>query len=158
MFREQEVVFRQAADIMSYICREHLPPAAAVALALTCKPLFSLVFETARLCLDGSQRQELQLLLEKDLGHNWWYCHTCSVLHAISAQGLTGSGSRRPLGEPDSPHDSLFLCGSGFSIGYQSVRLAMNCLISKVDCGKYGYLAPSVLCACIPGVPSKVGT
>jgi hypothetical protein len=35
-----------------------------VALALIYKPLFSLVFVTARLC------QELQLLLEKDLGHN----------------------------------------------------------------------------------------
>ncbi|KAK3897152.1 meiotically up-regulated gene 113-domain-containing protein [Staphylotrichum tortipilum] len=93
------------------------------------KPLLGLVFATARLC------QELQLLLEKDLGHNWWYCHTCSVLHAISAQGLTGSGSRRPLGEPDSSHDSLFLCGSGFGIGYQTMRLAMNRLVSKRQCG-----------------------
>ncbi len=115
------------ADIVSYICREHLQPDSVAALALTCKALYGLLFERAKLALDDHQRQELQLLLEKDMGHSWWYCHTCSVLHAISAQGPTGYSSHQPLGEPDRrPHDSQFLCGSGFSIDYQTVRLVMN--------------------------------
>jgi hypothetical protein len=124
------------ADIVLYLCQEHLPPALAVALSLTCKALFDLIFPRARLGLDTNavERQDLQLLLEKDLAHAWWYCHSCSLLHPISTRGPTG-GSRdsyecklgfiefnslRPY------HNRRWLGGSTFSIDYQSVRLAMN--------------------------------
>jgi hypothetical protein len=121
------------ADIVLYLCQEHLPPVSAVALSLTCKALFNLVFPRARLGLDMNalERQDLQLLLEKDLGHAWWYCHCCSLLHPISTRGPTGGtrdsyswvvgwDSSRPY------HNRRWLQGSSFSVDYQSVRLAMN--------------------------------
>ncbi|KAK3900055.1 hypothetical protein C8A05DRAFT_46026 [Staphylotrichum tortipilum] len=84
------------ADLVLYLCREHLRPASAAALSLTCKSLFVLVFAGTRPGFNGgTQRRDLQLLLEKDLGH-------------------------APL-----PRRRVLL-GSGFSIGYRSVRLAMN--------------------------------
>jgi hypothetical protein len=121
------------ADIVLYLCQERLPPVSAVALSLTCKALFNLVFPRARIGLDmnASERQELQLLLEKDLGHAWWYCHCCSLLRPISTQGPTG-GTRDScswiVGWDSSRHyhNRRWLEGSSFSVDYQSVRLAMN--------------------------------
>jgi hypothetical protein len=114
------------ADIVSYLCQEHLQPASAVALSLACKDLFDLVFPRARLGLNNAEREDLQLLLERDLGHGWWYCHSCSVLHPISAWGPTGGGSYRQPERYDRRHDRRSLAGSRFTIGYQTVRLAMN--------------------------------
>ncbi|KAK3310041.1 uncharacterized protein B0T15DRAFT_481537 [Chaetomium strumarium] len=121
------------ADIVLYLSREHLPPALAVALSLTCKALFNLIFPRARFGLDMNavERQDLQLLLEKDLGHTWWCCHYYSLLHPISTRGPTG-GTRHSYSwmvgwYPSHPyHNRRWLEGSSFSIDYQSVRLAMN--------------------------------
>ncbi len=121
------------ADIILYLCQQHLPPASAAALSLTCKALFGLVFQRASLGrdMDASERQDLQLLLEKDLGHGWWYCHGCSHLHPISTPGPTGGvrDSYSWLAGWDARlphHNRRWLEGSSFSIDYQSVRLAMN--------------------------------
>ncbi|KAK4032270.1 hypothetical protein C8A01DRAFT_50912 [Parachaetomium inaequale] len=121
-------------DIVLYLHREHLPPATAVALSLTCKALFGLVFPTAApgFSRDPLERQALQLLLERDLGQHWWYCHGCSLLHRIRSQGPTGgvhdSSSRRVIiWNPRRPHhNSHFLDGSSFVLDYESVRLVMN--------------------------------
>jgi hypothetical protein len=117
------------ADLVLYLCREHLRPSSSAALSLTCKSLFSLVFAGTRPGLNSgtTQRRDLQLLLEKDLGHAWWYCHTCTLLHPISAWGPPAAGNKPWWDDPsDRRHDSRVLSGSGFSIGYRSVRLAMN--------------------------------
>ncbi|KAK4151286.1 hypothetical protein C8A00DRAFT_45484 [Chaetomidium leptoderma] len=120
-------------DIVLYLCRKHLPPASAAALSLTCKALFDLVFPRARLGLDmkASERQDLQLLLEKDLGYAWWYCHGCSLLHPISTRGPTGGLDDRPSwpfhwDSARPHHNKRWLDGSSFSVDYQSIRLAMN--------------------------------
>lgn len=122
------------ADIVIYLCLRHLPPASAVALSLTCKSLFNLVFGGGAkrdLKINTSERQNLQLLLEKDLGFAWWYCHGCAILHPISTQGPTGvigdSICRLWLWESARPHHNRrWLNGSSYSIDYQSIRLAMN--------------------------------
>lgn len=121
------------ADTVLYLCQEHLPPASAVALSLTCKALFNLAFSRAILGLNRNalERQELQLLLEKDLGHAWWYCHCCSRLHPISTRGPTGGTRDSPswvVGQdPRRPyHNRRWLERSSFSADYQSVRLVLN--------------------------------
>ncbi|KAH6650834.1 hypothetical protein F5144DRAFT_589217 [Chaetomium tenue] len=81
--------------------------------------------------MNALERQDLQLLLEKDLGHAWWYCHCCSLLLPISTQGPTG-GTRDSLSwvagwDFNRPyHNRRWLEGSSFSVDYQSVRLVMN--------------------------------
>ncbi|KAK0722189.1 hypothetical protein B0T26DRAFT_811045 [Lasiosphaeria miniovina] len=51
------------------------------------------------------------LLLEKDLGHHQYYCHTCSVL------------DRFPN---DCRRNCTYFWGSCFTVGYHHVRFAMN--------------------------------
>lgn len=121
-------------DILLYLFRAHLQPepVSAVALSLTCRDLFCLVYPTANLNLrlDGVARETFQLLLEKDLGHQLWYCHGCSILHPISVSGPTVDWSYKPkyvwrwISRPG--HDCLVLPDSGFRVDYQSLRLAMN--------------------------------
>jgi hypothetical protein len=121
-------------DIILYLCREHLPPSSAAAFSLSCKALFALVFSGARrgLKAEASELQDLLLMLEKDHGHGWWYCHGCALLHPISSRGPTGGGRAGDPSwvfyrDPVRPHHSRrWLEGSGFSIDYQTVRLAMN--------------------------------
>jgi len=116
------------ADIVLHLCSEHLPTASAASLSLTCRALFALLFPKLKVSLDkqAAERKGLLLLLEKDLGQSWWFCHTCSLLHPISSQGPIGGvyGQPRKSTRPD--HDSRSLNASGFSIDYQTVRLAMN--------------------------------
>ncbi len=122
-------------EIVVYLCQEYLPPVSAVALSLTCKDLYGLLFTGTKrgLVVDAFGREGLQLLLEKDIGHSWWYCQGCSLLHPISTRGPAGDGmvnGRKvhsfgyDLARPH--HSKQFLDGSGFHIDYQSVRLAMN--------------------------------
>jgi len=120
-------------DIVLYLSQQHLTPSSASALSLTCRALFALVFPAARsgLADNKEQTQELQLLLEKDLGHGWWYCHGCSLLHPISSRG-PGGGADSLLSASsgyDSArrhHNKRWFAGSSFGLDYQSVRLAMN--------------------------------
>jgi hypothetical protein len=117
-------------DIVLYLCREHLPPAAAAALSLTCRDLFALVFPGARpgLATNASERQDLLLLLESDLAHGWWYCHCCSWLRRVSTLGPSARGRDCTAGFrcDDYHHNRRWFAGSSYSIDYQSARLAMN--------------------------------
>ena len=110
------------------LCREHLPPGSALALSLTCKDLFCLVSARAKMRLNGSSREAFLLLLEKDVGCNWYYCHTCAVLHRFSsAAGPALRDFNWRSDENDCRrHDPLYLAGSGLRISYQHVRLVMN--------------------------------
>ncbi len=118
------------ADIVLYLSRNHLPPASAMALSLTCKALFSLVFLGAKESMNPSERQDLQLLLEKDLGHGWWYCHGCSRLRPITTRGPTcginGHHMKFTRNSACRCHNTRWFDGSGFSVDYQSVHLAIN--------------------------------
>ncbi|KAK3299858.1 uncharacterized protein B0H64DRAFT_379298 [Chaetomium fimeti] len=124
------------ADVVLYLCREHLPPSAAVGLSLTCKALFGLVFPEAApgLGRNPAEREALQLLLERDLGQHWWYCHGCSLLHRIRSHGPTTDPPTSATAywppitwEPGRPcHNSHWFEGSTFVLDYESVRLVMN--------------------------------
>lgn len=57
-------------------------PTALVALALTCKPLYNII-TVERANLQGAHRENLLLLLEKDLGDKVFYCPYCSRLHSF---------------------------------------------------------------------------
>jgi hypothetical protein len=80
----QPSLFEQLpVNIVLYLGREHLPPLSTLALALTCKSLYKPLFATARSRFSRSDHEALGLLLEKDVGHAWWYCDICCVLHPV---------------------------------------------------------------------------
>ncbi|KAH6651270.1 hypothetical protein F5144DRAFT_480694, partial [Chaetomium tenue] len=124
------------ADIVQYLFKEHQPPVAATALSLTCKTLFHFIFPTVapNLKKDPSDRQDLQLLLEKDHGQAWWYCDGCSILHRIRRQGPTLEvlpfNIRRRLqiiwNRERLHHSRHWLEGTNFMLDYETVRLVMN--------------------------------
>ncbi len=123
------------ADILLYISKNHLSPVSAVALSLTCKALFALLFPGAESRLGivanaGECRQELLLLLEKDVWRRWWYCHGCSLLRRISGKAYLSD----PWGSSWAPgfevnhncHHGHWLAGHGFTLYYKRVRLVTN--------------------------------
>lgn len=64
---------------------EYLPEASVIAFALSCRVFYNLIICKYPMCrfpkLNRRNREELLLLLEKDLGH-LYFCHTCVELHA----------------------------------------------------------------------------
>ncbi|UKZ77964.1 hypothetical protein TrVFT333_005698 [Trichoderma virens FT-333] len=60
-------------------------PESLVALSLTCKTLSFLCNRDA-VNLGDESRRHLLLLLEKDLGNKFFYCHVCRQLHHFSQQ------------------------------------------------------------------------
>ncbi|KAK0750334.1 hypothetical protein B0T18DRAFT_322069 [Schizothecium vesticola] len=117
-------------DIILYLCRNHLPPVSTQALSLTCKSLFALVPRQAGLRLIRSDREEFLLLLEKDIGHNWYYCHSCRIMHHFSSSEFSALQSTpRPSNLPRYKcrgYNFVQIGGNLVSIGYPHVRLAMN--------------------------------
>ena len=114
-------------DIILYICRNHLPPASTQALSLTCKSLFALASRQAGLRLTTSDREEFLLLLEKDIGHNRYYCHTCRILHCFLHEHSVLQAAPWTLPQNDCRRQNLvYLSGNSVAISYHHVRLAMN--------------------------------
>jgi len=116
-------------DIILYLFLEHLPPVSALALSLTCKSLSPLAScQAGKIRLSISDREAFLLILEKDVGHNRYYCHTCSILHFFSAsEPYALASSTWKLSQDDCRHRALvYLTGSCITIGYHHVRLAMN--------------------------------
>lgn len=105
------------------------PPVSALSLSLTCKSLSALAS-----CHGGHttpsipDREEFLLLLEKDVGRTHSYCHTCSTLHPFSSsEPYALASSTWKLGEDDCRRRALvFFNGSGITLGYHHVRLAMD--------------------------------
>jgi len=121
--QSSSLLLQLPTDLVLYLCSEHLQPSTAVALSLTCKSLFALLFPTTKPRLTRPERLQLQLLLERDPAYNLWYCDTCCFLHRISSKGPT----KGAVPEPNYPdHTALLLSGSGFALTHQAVRLAMN--------------------------------
>jgi len=101
-------------------------PYRALALSLTCKSLLALAPYQRR--LSTSDREAFLLLLEKDVGHNRYYCHTCSTLHHFSSSERYALASPTfKLGLDDCRRRALvYFTGSCITISYHHVRLAMN--------------------------------
>lgn len=116
-------------DLILYLIRQHLSPVSALSLSLTCKSLSALAS-----CHGGHttpsipDREEFLLLLEKDVGRTHSYCHTCSTLHPFSSsEPYALASSTWKLGEDDCRRRALvFFNGSGITLGYHHVRLAMD--------------------------------
>jgi hypothetical protein len=126
----QPSLFEQLpVDIVLYLEREHLPPLSALALALTCKSLYNLLFSTARPQFSRSEHQALGLLLEKDAGHAWWYCDICCVLHPVKPR-LTPRSWDLLWGVLQLYRDCrasyVHFIGSGIAVAYYHVHLVMN--------------------------------
>jgi hypothetical protein len=122
------------SDLLTYLVREHLPPAPAVALSLTCKDAFKLLLPllktTGRLPFNDSEsrsKAELFELLEKDASDKYYFCPICPSLHRFSP-----SDGPKPFdyaADPDTPdcHRCLWTLGkSAFTMGLHHVRLALN--------------------------------
>lgn len=83
-------------DIVVYLCQEHLAPAPAIALSLTCRDLFELLSRIIEylLPLDKPDKAELCELLEKDISHNYYFCAICPSLHPFSVLQGPSVGTR----------------------------------------------------------------
>ncbi|KAL2169018.1 hypothetical protein VTG60DRAFT_6517 [Thermothelomyces hinnuleus] len=77
--------------------------------------------------LNDSDREAFLLLLEKDVGHNRYYCHICSVLHRFwSSEHPTICIFRFGLWEKNCWREFAYFCGTHFRVRYRHVRLVMN--------------------------------
>ncbi|AEO57240.1 hypothetical protein MYCTH_94484 [Thermothelomyces thermophilus ATCC 42464] len=125
--RSPSLILQYPADIIVYLCREHLPPESALALSLTCKSLFDLLFSKAKMRLNDPDREAFLLLLEKDVGHNRYYCHTCSVLHRFwSSEHTINCTFCVRVWEKSCRREFAYLSGTSFRVRYRHVRLVMN--------------------------------
>lgn len=120
------------SDILSYLAREHLPPASAVALSLTCKDMFSLLFPlltaSGRPPINHPRtKAELCELLEKDTSHKYYFCPVCSSLHSYSpSEGPAASDFGLTRDGPDCHRCRWSLGRHRFTMGLHHARLAMN--------------------------------
>ncbi|KAK4220850.1 hypothetical protein QBC38DRAFT_430041 [Podospora fimiseda] len=118
-------------DVILLFCK-YLPKSSDVVLSLTCKDLYALIYPNVKLLRLGNylkcpERQAFLVLLEKDLGCDWYYCPTCSVLHRFAPfEDPTLYDHRHLLKPNDCRRDALSFRGARFTIGYHHVRLAMN--------------------------------
>lgn len=77
------LVLRQPRDIILSIA-DHLPLESIAALSLTNKDLWLLLNGDARLrelSNEASAKEEFLQLIERELGHKYYYCHECTRLH-----------------------------------------------------------------------------
>jgi hypothetical protein len=73
------ILLNQPLDLL-WELSDHMPVASAAALSLTCKAAYNALFPRLRRKLSGPVREDFLLLLEKDVNHSFFYCHTCARL------------------------------------------------------------------------------
>ncbi len=123
------------SDILSYLAQHHLSPVAAVALSLTCKASYNLLFPhlkaTSRFPFNKPRHKtELCVLLERDIGDKYCLCVACGSLHPFSPTdgptafdfGLMVDGPA--CRGPDSRRWTLGI--DRYTLGYHHARLAIN--------------------------------
>jgi hypothetical protein len=120
------------SDLLTYLVREHLAPAPAVALSLTCKDSFKLLrplLEASRQLpfSDPRTKAEFCELLEKDVSDKYYFCPICPSLHPFTpADGPKSSDYAADPDTPDCRRCRWTLGESGFTMGLHHVRLALN--------------------------------
>ncbi|KAH7354249.1 hypothetical protein B0T11DRAFT_301273 [Plectosphaerella cucumerina] len=62
---------------------EQLPPEDKLSLALSCKGLYVVFLASTTSTLSGQGKKDLLLRLERDIGHQYWFCPKCVKLHAF---------------------------------------------------------------------------
>lgn len=117
-------------DLVLLISDSFLDPISALALSLTCKDLFNILFVKPLPRLENSDQEAFLLLLEKDVSRQRprYYCHACVRLHSFdpTREGPTTSDYGRALEYNDCRRRRACLDGSEFTIGYHHARLIMN--------------------------------
>lgn len=95
--------------ILSIASWLHDPPESIISLSLTCKSLF-FILDKATASIRTECRHELLPLLEKDLGHRFFYCAWCRQLHRFSPQWnpLTSGPHRYVSTSPVDHHEQFF--------------------------------------------------
>jgi len=123
------------SDILSYLAQHHLRLVSAVALSLTCKASFNLLFPHLRAAnrLPFSKPQhkaELCVLLEQDLGDKYYFCGACNSLHPFSPSDGPASSDFGLLSDAPAclgPSSYRWSLGPDrYTLGLHHVRLAMN--------------------------------
>lgn len=84
------ILHRLPLDLLHCIF-DHLDPAGSIALALSCKATYHCFFRRAlgRMRDPSTTRLQVQvvhLLLEKDCGHDSYFCSACADFHSFSPQ------------------------------------------------------------------------
>ncbi|KAK1768442.1 hypothetical protein QBC33DRAFT_377470 [Phialemonium atrogriseum] len=117
-------------DLVLLISDSFLDPISALALSLTCKDLFNMLFVKPLPRLENSDQEAFLLLLEKDVSRQRprYYCHACVRLHSFdpTREGPTTSDYGRALEYNDCRRSRAYLDGGEFTIGYHHARLIMN--------------------------------
>lgn len=62
---------------------EQLPPEDKLSLALSCKGLYTVFLASATSTLSEQGKRDLLQRLERDIGHQYWFCPKCVKLHAF---------------------------------------------------------------------------
>lgn len=99
-----------------------LASSSVAALSLTCKTTLRL-FPGSLQKLNSARRAALLELLEKDLGHSFYYCHYCNQLHRYSSSWAVGNKFESYRQAPCGPNHTSF---GDAHIAFHHVRLATN--------------------------------
>lgn len=94
----QSLILQLPVDVVVEIA-DRVPPEDLVALSLSCRSLYNILFPRAKLTLNTRQKGDLLLRLERDLGGTHSFCSFCFKLYDYS------HGRRRWHYEPDYPCD-----------------------------------------------------
>ncbi len=117
-------ILYQPTDIIAEIA-QHLEPESVASLALTCKALFCLLFQSAYLDRKSPSLPAFLQLLERDMAEDRYYCEFCNTLHKFL----------RPANTPYRARDvpvcgrqvlERRLSGSNLVFDFHHARLAVN--------------------------------
>ncbi|KAK3934890.1 hypothetical protein QBC46DRAFT_398755 [Diplogelasinospora grovesii] len=102
------ILLRQPVEVLLAISEQLSDEAGTLALSLTCKALFHLLFSEARkrLAPECPGWEALLLLLEKDTGDKYYYCHDCRKLHLFEKLPAY-DGSRNAGKVEPKPHKTI---------------------------------------------------
>ncbi|KAI0171799.1 hypothetical protein GGR52DRAFT_441599 [Hypoxylon sp. FL1284] len=118
---EQSRILNLPLDVL-FLIRDVLPLESLLALSLTCKTAFGTFFPSTPVSGRGLAR--FLLLLEKDVSHQLFYCHTCGRLHRFSRAWSPGS-SQYPSEGP-SCCDGVIYPILPIGIHFHHAQLVMN--------------------------------
>ncbi|KAH9888244.1 hypothetical protein F4778DRAFT_413948 [Xylariomycetidae sp. FL2044] len=123
--QEHAMLLQLPADLF-FILWKHLTPASKMALALTSRASFDLMYDEARAELRPSDWQHLLPLLEPSVADRFFYCHFCNVLHSFSPTWRPGSSSSSSQELSKCGDKQHFAPSPDFLIAFPHAHLAMN--------------------------------
>ncbi len=114
-------------DLVVQLCSDYLSPWSAMAVSVTCKNLFGLLFLNTKQRLNRRAVRKFLRLVERDTAHFRYYCDACWSLHRFEpSDGPTAHDFASALDKKDCRRHRFYCWGSGFTIGHHHIRLAIN--------------------------------